>query len=144
MAAQKGNKTGRQFSKTIQPKKNGRKKSRYQELVGLMKLEDPMEQFSREDLYRLAGGLLTCTKAQLESVAKSQSLPVGLQVFIKGIISDLQDGSVKTVTEIMDRVYGRSTQPMEVTGAKGAPLIPTGPMSRKDYEAMLKKLQCGG
>lgn len=144
MPLQKGTTIGRRFSKTIQPAKNGRKKSRYNQMVELMNLEDPLEHFSKEDLYRLSAGLITCTKAQLEAMAKSPNIPVGLQVFIKGIVTDLQDGNIKTVTEIMDRVYGKSTQPMELSGSKGAPLIPSGPMSRKDYEAMLKKLQCGG
>jgi len=141
---EKGNKKGNRFSKSNQPKHPGRKPNRMNDLVKAFQMDDDTRAISKEDSYRLLTHLLSCSKSQLEAMARNPDLPIAILTQIKAIITDLADGSTSTVDRLFDRLYGRSMQPMEITGAKGNPIIPDKPMSRKAYEQLLIKLQCGG
>ena len=143
MPAPKGNKNGKRFSATRQPKNPGRKPSRMNEFIKAFNLEDESRQISREDATKLLVHLLGCNKAQLELMARNQDLPVSIVCQILAIVDDIANKKTDTVDKIADRLYGKSMQPLELTGAQGSPLIPTAPMSRKGYEALLNKLKCG-
>jgi len=141
---EKGNKKGNRFSKTNKPKHPGRKPTRMNEFIKAFEMDDESRAISKEDAYRLMTHLLSCSKSQLEAMARNPDLPIAILTQIKAIITDLADGNTSTVDRLFDRLYGKSMQPMEITGAKGIPLIPDKPMSRKAYEQLLIKLQCGG
>lgn len=143
MAAKKGNKTGRQFSKTHQPAKQGRKPTRMSEFIKAFKMDDESRAISKEDAVKLLTHLLSCSKPQLEIMARNPDLPVAIVCQIKAIITDMANGVTSTVDRIFDRVWGKATTPIEMTGANGTQLIPDRPMSRKDYEKLLNDLKCG-
>lgn len=143
MAAKKGNNTGKRFSKTRQPAKAGRKKTRMNEFIKAFNLEDESRQISREDAIRLHVHLLSCNKAQLELMARNSDLPVSIVCQILAIVDDLQNKKTDTVDKIAASLYGKAVQLIELTGAAGTPLIPSKPMSRKAYETLLIKLKCG-
>ena len=144
MAAHKGNKTGRQFTSARQPKNPGRKRTRINEFVKAFNLEDESRQISREDANKLLMHLLSCNKTEFEAMSRNADLPISILSQIIAIAEDLKNKKTDTVDKISDRLYGKSVQPMELTGAGGKPLVPSGPMSRKAYEELLTKLKCGG
>jgi hypothetical protein len=139
----KGNKRGVKFTAGNQPENRGRKPSRMKGLIQAFQMDDETRAISKEDSYRLLTHLLSCSKSQLEAMARNPDLPIAILTQIKAIITDLAGGSTSTVDRLFDRLYGRSMQPMEITGTKGIPLIPDKPMSRKSYELLLNRLQCG-
>ncbi len=140
----KGNKLGRKFSATNQPKNPGRKPTRMNEFIKAFNMSDPAQAISHEDAIKLMTFILMCNRSQLETMIKHVDLPVFLLCLIKGILSDTQNGMTNTVERLFDRIFGRSMQPVELTGANRTPLIPDKPMSRKSYEAMLEELQKTG
>jgi hypothetical protein len=140
---EKGNKIGPRFSKTNQPKNPGRKPSRINQLIRTLKVEDEEEKLSKEDAAKLLGYILGCTKTQIEAMLRNPDVPFAITCQIRGMITDAQNGSTKTINEIMDRIWGKSLQPIEMTGPAGIPLIPDTPMSRKEYEELLNKMTCG-
>jgi len=143
MAAHKGNKHGRQFSASCQPKNKRGSSSRFSQMIKAFQMDDESRTITKDDSYRLMTHLLMASKSQLEAMARNPDLPIAILTQIKAIITDLADGNTSTVDRLFDRLYGRSMQPMEIAGAKGIPLIPDKPMSRKAYEQLLNKLQCG-
>jgi hypothetical protein len=140
----KGNTRGVKFSATNQPKNPGRKPSRMTEFIKAFDMESPARAISQEDAMKLMTHILFCNRSQLETMIKNSDLPIFLLCLIKGILSDTTNGRTETVERLFDRLFGRSMQPIELTGAKGRPLIPNTPMSRKAYEAMLEELQTTG
>lgn len=144
MGAPKGNTNGNRFSEKRQPKnRTGRKPSRMNAFIKQYNLENPEEIISREDANKLLQYILSCNKVQFEALSRNGDLPVSILAQIFSIAEDLKNKKTDTIDRITDRLYGKTTQPMELTGAKGTPLIPSGPMSRKDYEKLLLKLTCG-
>ena len=145
MGSPKGKTNGRKFSKDYQPAKNGRKPGsrRMEAFVHAMKLDDEDQELSREDATRLLRHILLCNKAQLEAIARNADLPIAIIAQIKGITTDLANGKTDVVDKIWDKIFGKTVTPLEITGANGTDLIPKEPMSRKDYEALYKKLKCG-
>lgn len=144
MAAKKGNNTGRQFSKTIQPgKRVGRKSSLMEAFIHAMKLDDQDQDLSKEDATKLLRYILLCNKAQLEAVARNTDLPIAVLGQIKAIVSDMAAGRTDAIDKIWDKIFGKTTTPIELTGPNGMDLILQGPMSRRDYESLYKKLKCG-
>lgn len=142
MAFQKEHKIGNRFSKGNQPRNPGRKKSRISELG--ISLEEEGCNLSREDIYKLLNFLLSCNRSEIEKLSRDPLVPIFIITLIRGISKDMEMGKADIIFKLYDRVYGKSMQPMEISGTKGIPLIPDKPMSRKAYEKLLIKLQCGG
>lgn len=145
MAALLGNDYGKRFSATNQPHiKGGRKPSRITTLIKIFGMEDQSQAISKDDAYKLMAHLLSCSKTQLEAMARNPDLPISIVCQIKAIITDLSYGRTDTVDRLFDRLYGKSMVSMEITGAQGIPLIPDKPMSRIAYQKLLSKLQGEG
>lgn len=140
----KGNKRGKRFTKENQPAKRGRKPTRMNEFIKSFNMEDSSRAISQEDAKKLMTHILFCNRAQLDSMIKNQDLPIFMLCLIKALLVDTANGNTATVEKLFDRLFGRSMQPVELTGPNKTPLIPTGPMSRKDYESMLLELQNTG
>jgi len=136
----KGNNQGNRFTRDKQPKNPGRKPSRFEQLVAAFRLEDTTRQISKADVLRLMAYLLSCTKTEIEVMLRNPELPFAIVGQIRAMITDVQNGKTDTIDKIFDRVYGKATTPMEITGAGGSPLIPDKPMSRKDYVKLLNDM----
>lgn len=113
------------------------------EFIKAFNMDDSTRAISREDAYKLMSHLLSCSKTQLEAMARNPDLPISIVCQIKAIVTDMANGKTDTVDKLFDRLYGKSMQPMEITGGEGMPLIPDKPMSRKEYEKLLNRLKCG-
>lgn len=139
---QKGNKAGILFSKTNQPGNRGRKPTRLNRFLKSVQLQNDFELVSKEDIFKLLALVIFCNRAQLEKMTKNPEIPIFLAGIIKAIIVDTSTGTIETIEKILDRIYGKSFQSLEITGSAGTPLIPTEPMSRRDYERLLSELKC--
>jgi len=145
MGAPKGNKNGRLFSKTRQPgKRPGRKSSMMNEFIKDFNLEDESRQISHEDANKLLWHILGCNKANFEAMFRNTDLPISILTQMIAIADDMKNKKCDTVNKIWDRIFGKSLQTMELTGAKSLPLIPAGPMSRMGYKELLVELQSTG
>lgn len=111
--------------------------------IHAMKLDDQDQDLSKEDATKLLRYILLCNKVQLEAVARNTDLPIAVLGQIKAIVSDMAAGRTDAIDKIWDKIFGKTVTPLEITGANGTELIPKEPMSRKDYEALYKKLKCG-
>lgn len=139
---EKGNKVGKLFSKTRQPKKNGRKPSRMNEFIKAFDLDNGEKQISKDDAIRLLTHCLMCNRAELERMTKNTDLPIAVLCQIKAIVTDMNNGTTSTVDKLFDRIFGKAVQKTEITGADGSPIeIESKTMTRKDFEKQLLKLK---
>ncbi|MEG2120465.1 MAG: hypothetical protein RRZ64_00225 [Rikenellaceae bacterium] len=118
MAFEKGNNIGKQFSSDNQPKKNGRKPSLYKQLKDLTGKRVEYE-MSKEDYFKVIRYLMERTPGELKKIledAKDEekgTTPVWVINIISAINSDIRYGRTSTMDMIFDRLFGRSTQPIE-------------------------------
>lgn len=113
MSFQPGNKTGRQFTSTNQPKNTGRKPGLFKKLASIANKELYI-QLSREDFTRLQRWILEQTKADLLTLKRNPETPLFIIVLITAILSDVEDGKFDTIQRTFDRVFGRSIQPIQI------------------------------
>lgn len=115
---EKGNKQGNRFTSDNQPKKNGRKPSMYKQLKDLTGKKVDYE-LSKEDYYNTIRFLMERSKSELNSIMKdanenpNSKTPIWVCNIIAAIFSDIRYGRTSTVEMIFDRLFGKSTQPIE-------------------------------
>lgn len=109
MKFQPGNKAGKQFTSTNQPRKAGRKPALYKQLVSIVNKEVNL-QFSKEDFIKLHQWLLERTNEELSAIYKNPEMPIFIAILIRAILQDAQNGTVLTI----DRVIGKNPQPIQV------------------------------
>jgi hypothetical protein len=100
-------KKGKRFSSDHQPDIRGKRKNRLREFI-----DD--ERISIDELRAILEGFLTnYSFAEIEQMFKDgyDELPVFVTMFFKALIADIKKGSLEAVMIIMDRVYGKATQP---------------------------------
>lgn len=100
------------FSATNQPKKNGRKTSLYNQLKEMAKLEGNID-LSREDFTKITMLMLTKPLSELQSLAKSEDTPIWIVNIVRAIIKDASDGRISTLDSLLDRLFGKATQPTQ-------------------------------
>lgn len=99
------------FSATNQPKKNGRKPSLYTQLKEMAKLEGNID-LSREDFSKMTMLMLSKPLSELQTLAKSEDTPIWIVNIVRAIIKDASDGRISTLDSLLDRLFGKATQPM--------------------------------
>lgn len=99
------------FSATNQPKKNGRKLSLYTQLKEMAKLEGNID-LSREDFSKMTMLMLSKPLSELQTLAKSEDTPIWIVNIVRAIIKDASDGRISTLDSLLDRLFGKATQPM--------------------------------
>lgn len=109
---EKGNTVGNRFTPDNQPKKNGRKPSLYKQLKDLTGKKVDYE-LSKEDYFKTIRFLMERTKDELSAILKDTKTPIWVCNIISAIFSDIRYGRTSTVEMIFDRLFGKSTQPIE-------------------------------
>lgn len=115
---EKGNTQGNRFTSDNQPKNNGRKPSLYKQLKGISGKKVDYE-LSKEDYYKIIRFLLERTPGELQKIldnAKDKdngTTPIWVLNIISAINSDIRYGRTSTIDMIFDRLFGKSTQPIE-------------------------------
>ncbi len=106
---QPGNRCGKQFTSTKQPKRKGRKPSLYK------RINLPGEELSKEDYTNLMRSLLECSTGQLKKIQEDckkpdSKIPSWVNSLIAAIFSDIRRGRIDCLRWILDRSFGKPTQ----------------------------------
>lgn len=99
------------FSATRQPKNSGRKPSLYKQLKEMAKLEGAIE-LTREDFGKITMLMLSKPLSELQTLAKSEDTPIWVVNIIRAIVMDAQTGRISTLDSLLDRLFGKATQPL--------------------------------
>lgn len=100
------------FSAKNQPEKNGRKPSLYTQLKEMVKLEGSID-LSREDFSKMTMLMLSKPLSELQTLAKSEDTPIWIVNIVRAIIKDASDGRISTLDSLLDRIFGKATQPTQ-------------------------------
>ena len=147
---EKGNTQGNRFSSDNQPKKNGRKPSLYKQLKELTGKKVDYE-LSKEDYFKTIRFLMERSKGELNKIMadanKEDSItPIWVCNIFSAIFSDIRFGRTSTVEMIFDRIFGRSTQPIEgdinanVSGSFSPDLSALTTEELLEYNKLLEKI----
>ncbi len=106
---QPGNRYGKQFSASRQPKRNGRKPSLYK------RINLPGEELSKEDFTHLMLSLLECPLGRLEKIRNEcknpkSKIPSFVANMIEAIIGDIRKGKIDSLRWVLDRSFGKPGQ----------------------------------
>lgn len=85
--------------------------------------------------------LLTMNANQLKLLAQwdeANAYPKGLAI---SILTDMKNGNTKTLDKLRERVIGRPTQRMEITGKDGAEFMPARVLTKKEAKELLDGLE---
>ena len=131
----KGNREGVKFTSTRQPKNAGRKPSRFKRL--LKELEGVGETISVEDYGRITKTLLTLNAEELQGVAQDKSTPIAVIMIANAISGDLNNQRIDNLEKLLDRVFGKSSNPIDVT-TNGQSI---GSLSMVEAQKIIKELE---
>ena len=87
-----------------------------QKFLASMKVDMPEMKVSKNDYYEILQVMLGANKEYITELAKREDIPVSLLCVIKAIKSDIDMGTTKTVDSLLDRLFGKSSQPVEMSG----------------------------
>ena len=124
---------GKRFSKTYKPANTGRRKNYLKEFADENRI-------SLNDLKIILENLvMDHSFGDLEKIfAKGQkTLPAATAAYIKGLTVELKKGKVDVLNSMLDRVYGKPTQSVSVSGSISN--IPDDPVEREALAIKLEK-----
>lgn len=84
--------------------------------------------------------ILTLSVNDLKLLAKWDEAPAYPKGLALAVLSDMKNGTTKTLDKLRERQYGKAVQRMEVTGKDGGDLIPARTLSREEAAELLKSL----
>jgi uncharacterized protein YnzC (UPF0291/DUF896 family) len=125
-------KKGKRFSKTYKPNRTGRRKNYLKKFIDDNRLSINDLKIIFENL------IMDCSFTDLEQIFNNgkDTLPAGMALLIRGMQTDLKRGSINTLNSIIDRVYGKTVQQVNITEKRND--IPDDPAERK---ALIEKIE---
>lgn len=133
-----------QFKKGQSGNPKGRPPSRVPEqLVKIMGKVQAKKfyKLSATEITEWESALLTMNANQLKLLAQwdeANAYPKGLAI---SILTDMKNGNTKTLDKLRERVVGRPTQRMEITGRDGADFMPARVLTKKEAKELLDGLE---
>lgn len=122
------------FSATNQPARRGRIPSKLKKFV-----KD--NRVSKSDVDAIFSNIIFgSTLEELQEMVKpgnKEKLPVIVALLISAFIADIKNGTLHEVNSVLDRIYGKATQQLEIGEQKSD--IPDDPEERKALAEQLKK-----
>lgn len=122
------------FTSTNQPAKRGRLPSKLKKFV-----KD--NSVSKADVDAIFSNIIFgSTLEELQEMVKpgnKEKLPVIVALLISAFIADIKNGTLHEVNTVLDRIYGKATQQLEIGEQKSD--IPDAPEERKALAEQLKK-----
>ena len=139
MTFKKGNKIGNQFTKSNQPTANGRKPSRYKQI--LVSLENIGEPLSKEDYSGIITTLMTLTLDELKSLREKKDTPIVIFVIADAILGDIENKQISNVEKLLDRAFGKTVSTTELTGKDGKDLMqPARTLTKEEAKELFSSL----
>ncbi len=133
-----------QFKKGQSGNPKGRPPSRVPEqLVKIMGKVQAKKfyKLSAVEITEWEAALLTMNANQLKLLAQwdeANAYPKGLAI---SILTDMKNGNTKTLDKLRERVVGRPTQRMEITGKDGADFMPARVLTKQEAKELLDGLE---
>jgi hypothetical protein len=133
-----------QFKKGQSGNPKGRPPSRVPEqLVKIMGKVQAKKfyKLSAVEITEWEAALLTMNANQLKLLAQwdeANAYPKGLAI---SILTDMKNGNTKTLDKLRERVVGRPTQRMEITGRDGADFMPARVLTKQEAKELLDGLE---
>ena len=133
-----------QFKKGQSGNPKGRPPSRVPEqLVKIMGKVQAKKfyKLSAVEITEWEAALLTMNANQLKLLAQwdeANAYPKGLAI---SILTDMKNGNTKTLDKLRERVIGRPTQRMEITGKDGSEFMPARVLTKKEAKELLDGLE---
>lgn len=122
------------FTSTNQPARRGRLPSKLKKFV-----KD--NSVSKTDVDAIFSNIIFgSTLEELQEMVKpgnKEKLPVIVALLISAFIQDIKNGTLHEVNTVLDRIYGKATQQLEIGEQKSD--IPDDPEERKALAEQLKK-----
>lgn len=122
------------FTSTNQPVRRGRLPSKLKKFV-----KD--NSVSKADVDAIFSNIIFgSTLEELQEMVKpgnKEKLPVIVALLISAFIADIKNGTLHEVNTVLDRIYGKATQQLEIGEQKSD--IPDDPEERKALAEQLKK-----
>lgn len=122
------------FSATNQPAKRGRLPSKLKKFV-----KD--NSVSKSDVDAIFSNIIFgSTLEELQEMVKpgnKEKLPVIVALLISAFIADIKNGTLHEVNTVLDRIYGKATQQVEIGEQKSD--IPDDPDERRALAEQIKK-----
>ena len=122
------------FSSTNQPAKRGRLPSKLKKFV-------KENSVSKSDVDAIFSHIIFgSTLEELQDMVKpgnKEKLPVIVALLISAFIQDIKKGTLSEVNTVLDRIYGKATQQLEIGDQKSD--IPEDPEERRALAEQLKK-----
>lgn len=100
------------FSATNQPKNKGRKPSLYAELKKLAKFEGNIE-LNREDFRKITMLMLSKPISEIKALVSAEDTPTWVVSIGRAILKDAAGGRMSTLDSLLDRLFGKATQPTQ-------------------------------
>ena len=99
----------RPFDSTHQPEKNGRKPSALNAFIRDSGI-------SMDDVRRVMKNVIfEKNQDELQALLTDKSQPMLIRLLVKAFLTDFSNGRLDNIEKLLDRIYGRSTQAVEVT-----------------------------
>ena len=95
------------FSKTNQPKNNGRKPSSIKKYI-------KENNISYADVAAMAKFMLPLNEEQIRKMLTDPKAPFLMRVFAKAVLSDLKGGHLSNVMLLIDRAVGKPKESLEI------------------------------
>ena len=123
----------------------GRPKNRVKDtLVQALKLESKKElkaNLTTDEVKGYEEYIIGASSDELTILAQDNSIPIYLRAMARAIVIDMKNGKTTTLDHLRDRIVGKETQRVELTGADGADLIPAQRLTEEQAAKLLKKLE---
>lgn len=96
---------------------------------------------SASEINEWEAAILTMNANQLKLLAQwddANAYPKGLAI---SVLMDMKNGNTKTLDKLRERVVGRPTQRMEITGKDGKDIVPARILTKKEAKELLDDLE---
>lgn len=118
MAFQKGNTLGKKFTSDNQPRNRGRKPQLYKQIKEITgkKVENGLE---KDDFLKIMQWIVEQDTETVQGLIKgadgrtNKNTPLWMINMISAINADIRYGRTTTLEMILDRLFGKSTQPLD-------------------------------
>ena len=123
----------------------GRPKNRIKDtLANALKLDrknDLRPSLTVEEIKSIEEFIIGASSEDLTILAQDTSIPFYLRALARSAIIDLKNGKTTTIDRLRDRIVGKETQRVELTGKDGADLLPAQRLTDEQAAQLMKRLE---
>ena len=96
---------------------------------------------SIEEVQQWEQFLMVASSDDVVILAQDSGIPVYARAIAKAILVDMKNGKTRTLDKLRDRIYGKVTDRVELTGRDGAPLVPARRLTQEEAGKLFRKLE---